>query len=105
MEYILTTKQIDKLMKPYWDYMFDGSKIGKLKMRDGDIWGGVIKTNSDGVDKLLAGHPSYNSEKWYCDGAVFGTNHAIFSLKVREFLGSMTRYINDKFDINVSEIT
>jgi hypothetical protein len=104
MDYILNPRQIDKLMKPYWDIHFNDAYFGKINL-SGEDWVGLIKKDSKGIPELLLGHPKNREEMmWYCDGPTFNGGHTLFSIRRSEFNQSMKRYVKDRFNITTKDI-
>ena len=104
MKYVLNYKQIDKLMKPFWDEHFDGSKVGEIKNSYGDMWSGIIKDTDEGPI-LLIGHPVGKEDiKWYSNGKYFSGKWSLFSMTPSDFNTAMVRYVNDNYGLNVTDV-
>jgi hypothetical protein len=104
MNYILTPNQIDRVMKPYWDEHFDNSRLSEINF-DGEKWFGLTKNDSDGVLIMLVGHPlKRENEMWYCDGPSFRGGESLFGIDRYDFNQSMKRYLNKKFDVQISDV-
>ena len=104
MKYILNSTQIDKLMKPFWDQSFHGSKVGKIKTSYGDDWSGVFKDTDEGPI-LLIGHPvGKEGSMWYSNGDYFQGKWSLFSMTPNEFNNAMVRYVNDKFGLDITDV-
>ena len=105
MKYILNEKQIDNLLKPYWDQNFDGAEFGGTKMLNNEPWIGLIK-HFPHETILLLGIPenreTYNI--WYSNGQYFNGGWDIFNLDIGQFNSSMFRYVRDKYNITVGHI-
>jgi len=107
MDYILTEKQIDKLMKPFWDYHFNDSNFYEdIEGLDDyvDGWSGFIKELPNGNKILLVGFVKSSPDMWYSDGSYFYNSMKMFNLTPREFDNSMRRYIKNKFGYNINKI-
>jgi hypothetical protein len=106
MNYILTEKQIDKIMKPFWDYHFNDSNFvedikGSDDWRD---WSGFIKKLPNGHKILLVGFIKSSPDMWYSDGSYFYNSKNMFNLTPHEFHNSMKRYLKNKFGFNIDKI-
>jgi hypothetical protein len=104
MEYVLNSKQIDKLLKPFWDEHFDGTTVGNIKNSYGNDWSGVIKDTDEGPI-LLIGHPVGKEDiKWYSNGKYFQGKWGLFSMTPSDFNDAMARYVNTTYGLNVTDI-
>jgi len=104
MKYVLNSTQIDKLIKPFWDEHFDGTKVGEIKNSYGDMWLGIIKDTDEGPT-LLIGRPVGREDiKWYSNGNYFNGKWDLFSMTPSDFNSAMVRYVNDKFGLNVTDV-
>ncbi len=94
---------LDKIMKPYWDSLFDNAEL-RDKEIVGEPWVGFYVG-----DKLIFGCPSsdpYNTwNVWYYDGNYFQSGRHIFSIDdVSDFRNAMKRYITKKYGFKISDI-
>jgi len=104
MKYVLNSTQIDKLMKPFWDEHFDGTKVGEIKNSYGDTWSGIIK-DTDEEPILLIGHPLGRKDiKWYTNGNYFSGKWSLFSMTPSDFNSAMVRYVNSKYGLDISDV-
>ena len=103
MEYILNSKQIDKLLKPFWDENFDGSEVGEINL-SGDKWSGVIKDTDEGPVLLIGRPVGRTNPMWYSNGDYFKGKWGLFSMTPTEFNNAMVRYVNDNYGLNVTDI-
>ena len=106
MEYELTDKQLDRLMKPYWDTMFENSKLGTLVEYgdDDDDWRGIIKKTPNGKE-LLIGYPYLDiGDTWYSNGSYFEGGWTMYNIHTGDFNASMRRYVNDRFGTNIEAV-
>jgi hypothetical protein len=94
MEYSLTEKQLDRLMKPYWDDKFNGAEIGEIENYANDEdWYGLKKD-----DFLIVGYPSLDDGSWwFSNGPYFEGGWSMFGIEISEFNRAMRRYIEDRF--------
>lgn len=64
----MTNKEIDKLMKPYWDWKFKNSYLGDFCGKGegwSDDWYGIVMKKPDGVEKLITnGDTSTYFREW-----------------------------------------
>jgi hypothetical protein len=104
MNYVLNTKQIDKLLKPLWDESFYGSKVGEFKSSYGDKWSGIIKDTDEGPILLIGHRVGKEDMGWYSNGKYFQGKWSLFSMTPSDFNKAMVRYVNDKFGLNVTEV-
>jgi hypothetical protein len=103
MNYVLNTKQTDKLMKPFWDEYFDGSVVGDIDLT-GDKWSGIIKDTDEGP-LLLIGRPvNRGGTMWYSNGKYFSGKWSLFSMTPNDFNDAMARYVNNNYGLNVTEV-
>ena len=102
MDYILTAEQIDKLMKPYFDYFFEESKLGTYENEGDNTWYGVI-SNKKSEPYLIVGRPIKDSDPsiWFYDGTHFGFGDSLYNISRKEFNKAMTRYINKRFKVKI----
>jgi hypothetical protein len=105
----MTNKNIDKLMKPYWDEKFNDAYLGEhRKELSGweDAWDGVIMKRPDGSEILIVGYPvpDDNPNTWFYDGNVFTNGEKLFNIGIGEFNKSMVRYINEKYNLKVKSV-
>lgn len=103
MEYILNSKQIDKLLKPFWDEHFGGSKFGKINL-SGKEWLGVVKDTDEGSTLLIGGPVDRNDTMWYSNGDYFKGKWSLFSMTPMEFNNAMGRYVNTNYGLNITGI-
>jgi len=103
MNYVLNTKQIDKLIKPFWDEHFDGSKVGTINL-SGEKWSGVIRDTDEGPTLLIGRPVGREGMMWYSNGYYFNGKWNLFSMTPSDFNTAMARYVNDKFGLDVTEI-
>jgi hypothetical protein len=94
---------LDKIMKPYWDSLFDDAELKNKKM-DAVTWTGFYVGN-----RMILGCPSsdpYNTwDIWYYDGSYFGSGRHIFSIDdVSDFRDAMKRYITKKYGFKIGNI-
>ena len=104
MEYILNSKQIDKLLKPFWDEHFDGSEVGEINLSSGEKWSGVIKDTNEGPILLIGRPVGRESMMWYSNGDYFKGKWGLFSMTPTEFNNAMVRYVNTNYGLNVTDI-
>lgn len=94
MNYEITPKQLDKVLKPFFDKEFKDVKWGEYNDRyGGGKWYGFL--NQDGV--LLAGHPSHDDSILYTNGEHFINMWDIFSVTPKEFNYSIGRYLGNRY--------
>jgi hypothetical protein len=103
MEYILNSKQIDKILKPFWDEHFDGSEVGEINL-SGDKWTGVIKDTNEGPTALIGQPVGRRDTMWYSNGEYFNGKWGIFSMTPGDFNNAMVRYVNDNYGLNITDI-
>jgi hypothetical protein len=92
MEYIITPEKLDKVMKPYFDKVFEDTKWSESNL-DGETWQGLI--NQDG--ELLVGHPEHDNTAYYTNGQYFSNMWDLFSIDYNEFYNAMGRYIKKEY--------
>ena len=100
---------IDKIMKPYWDEKFNDAYLGDFCGEGegwSDDWYGIIIKKHDGVEKLIVGYqlPDDNTDNWFYDGGRFDGGEKLFSLGIGEFNKAMVRYINEKYNLEVKSV-
>lgn len=100
---ILSDLEIDKLLKPYFDFKFEGCKYGVIPIwqRYGysESWVGIIKTTPE-RKLLMVGAPLKDrgwDYTWYATDNVFAFDYRCFSMSSFTFKAAMTRYIRKKF--------
>ena len=103
MKYVLNSKQTDKLMKPFWDEHFDGSIVGDINL-SGNKWSGVIKDTDEGPILLIGRPVNRGGKMWYSNGEYFRGKWGLFSMTPNDFNDAMSRYVNTKHGLNVTEI-
>jgi hypothetical protein len=105
MKYELTTAQLDKLLKPYWDGKFENTKKGKVEnYSENDDWTGIFMNTPDGWN-LIAGHRSDDvGDTWYSNGKYFNGGWQFYNINTDEFNESMKRYINHRFGEDIWNI-
>ena len=104
MKYILNSKQIDKLLKPFWDEIFYGSKFGEFKSSYGDKWSGIIKDTDEGPILLIGNPVGKEDKKWYSNGQYFRGRWGLFSMTPSDFNTAMARYVNINYGLNIKDI-
>lgn len=92
MKTILSFKQIDKILRPYWDL-----KIGSCELKLNDNWFGFF--NSD--NNLIVGHHLSDKSLWYYDSNEFIYAPDIFSLHRESIRYSMMRYLENKYNFKI----
>lgn len=104
----MTHKDIDKLMKPYWDEKFKDSYLSDFCGKGegwSDDWYGIIMKRPDGSEKLIVGHESGDDNNmWFYDGSMFDGGEKLFNLGIGEFNRTMVRYINEKYNLEVKSV-
>ena len=108
---MLFRSQLDRIMKSYWDFQFENTKLGEIENYvddyDYDIkedWSGIIKKTPEG-DILLVGYPSLDDgHQWFSNGPYFENEWNLFNIDPYEFNMSMLRYIQKNFGVDVSSI-
>lgn len=104
----MTHKDIDKLMKPYWDEKFKDSYLSDFCGKGegwSDDWYGIIMKRPDGSEKLIVGHMSGDDDgTWFYDGTMFDGGEKLFSIGIRDFNYTMVRYINEKYNLEVKSV-
>lgn len=105
----MTHKDIDKLMKPYWDEKFNDSYLGVFNSEGeggwNDDWFGTLIKKPDGVEKLIVGHMLEDDDgSWFYDGSMFNNGEKLFNLTIGEFNKAMVRYINEKYNLKVKSV-
>ncbi len=94
MEYIITPEKLDKIMKPYFDKVFQDTKWGEQYISGyGETWYGLF--NQDG--EMLVGHPESDDTTYYTDGAYFSNMWDLFSIDYKEFTNAIGRYLKKKY--------
>jgi hypothetical protein len=94
---------LDKVMKSYWDYVFDNAEIKNKKI------GAVTWIGFYVGDRMILGCPSGDSlddwDIWFYDGSYFQGVMELFSIDyVSDFRDSMKRYITKKYGFKISDI-
>jgi hypothetical protein len=104
----MTHKDIDKIMKPYWDWKFKDSYLSDFCGKGegwGDDWYGIIMKRPDGSEKLIVGHISGDDNNmWFYNGSMFSGGEYLFNLGIGEFNRTMVRYINKKYNLKVKSV-
>jgi hypothetical protein len=101
MDYTISPKQLDKIIKPFFDKEFKDAKWGEHSDTFGsDTWYGFI--NQDGV--LLVGYPSHDTDTYYTNGQYFSNMWDLFSVKAPDFNESLGRYINKNYGCEFKKI-
>ena len=99
MKYVITPEQLDKVMKPYFDKVFEHTKWSDAEL-DGQSWYGFF--NQDG--EMLVGHPEYNSSTYFTDWRYFNNMWDFFSIDSKEFTDAMGRYLKKKYGCEFDKI-
>ena len=101
MEYIITPEKLDKIMKPYFDKVFEDTKWSEKYIGGyGETWYGLF--NQDG--EMLVGHPETDDTTYYTDGAYFSNMWDLFSIDYKEFTNAMGRYLKKKYGCEFDRI-
>ena len=101
----MTHKDIDKLMKPYWDEKFKDSYLSDFTYETEGTWNGLVVKRPDGTDKLIVGHMlGDDNNMWFYDGSMFDGGEKLFNLGIGEFNRTMVRYINEKYNLEVKSV-
>lgn len=94
---------IDKMMKPYWDSMFNDTYIGSKIL--GDIpWSGLMMDYGNGNKDIVIGHTDNDRYDWYYDGEVFDNHFSYFNVTLSEFNHSMKRYLIKTYHLEIESI-
>lgn len=93
---------IDKRLKLYLDHHFKDGKWIKTTTNDGSVWFGFVK--NDGW--MIVGKPaSSGSEHYFYDGSYFVSDvESLLGITTKEFNEGMARYLNNKYDLNITSI-
>lgn len=92
MEYVITSEQLDKVLRPYFDKYFSDSKFGTSKNEDGDTWSGYWIKRGENYD-LLVGHPYLDdSGSWFYNGQIL-EGELYYGIDVSDYIASMKRYL------------
>lgn len=104
MEYVLSSTQIDKILKPFWDQEFEGAKVRNIDL-SGEKWTGVVKVDDELGLTLLIGRPVDRRDmKWFSNGHYFTNKWDLFGMTPKDFNESMARYVNDNFGLDVTDV-
>jgi hypothetical protein len=99
MKYVITPEQLDKVMKSFFDKVFEHTKWSDAEL-DGQSWYGFF--NQDG--EMLVGHPEYDSSTYFTDGRYFNNMWDFFSIDSKEFTDAMGRYLKKKYGCEFDKI-
>jgi hypothetical protein len=99
MEYIITPEKLDKIMKPYFDKVFEHTEWSDAEL-DGQSWYGFF--NQDG--EMLVGHPEHDNTIYFTDGRYFNNMWDFFSIDSKEFTDAMGRYLKKKYGCEFDKI-
>lgn len=103
MKYVLSPRQIDKLLKPFWDQELSDSKVSKINL-SGEIWRGLIKPTEDGP-LLIIGRPvGREGSVWYSNGHHFNGKWDLFGMTPHEFNKALVRYVNTNYGLDVRDV-
>lgn len=103
MDYILTHRQLDKMLRPYFDKYFAKSVFDTKTSEDGHKWTGYFIEDkltgyyigSEAKYSLLLGHPYQDdSNTWFYNGKIL-EGEIYFGLELEDFISSMKRYIEN----------
>lgn len=101
MEYIITPEKLDKVMKPYFDKVFEHAKWREDSSNDyGETWQGFF--NQDG--EMLVGHPEHDKTIYYTNGIYFSNMWDFFSIDAIEFYDAMGRYLKKEYGCKFDKI-
>ena len=104
MNYVLTSSQIDKLLKPFWDQEFEGAKVRNIEL-SGEMWSGVVKVDDVVGLNLLIGRPVGREDMmWYSNGHHFKYKWDLFGISPDEFNKSLSRYVKDNYGLDAKDI-
>ena len=94
MEYIITPEKLDKIMKPYFDKVFEDTKWSEEYVSGyGETWSGLF--NQDG--EMLVGYPEHDYTTYFTDGRYFNNMWDLFSIDSKEFTDAMGRYLKKTY--------
>lgn len=103
MNYEITTEQLDRFLRSYFDKYFNQSVYANQKNEDGHFWTGYW-LEQDGKKIILAGHPtSSNVGVWYYNGEIL-EGQLYFGLEIKDFIGAIKRYLNNVLGQNIKEV-
>jgi hypothetical protein len=96
-------KVLDRVMKSYWDYVFDNAKLKNKQILD-EPWIGFYVG-----DKLILGCPSNDTlnswHVWFYDGSYFQGAMELFNVDyVSDFREAMKRYITKKYGFKIIRV-
>lgn len=101
----MTTEVIDKLMKSYWDEIFNDTYLTEWNVLAYE-WYGIAIKKPNGGEELIVGHPIKDKDDtlWYYSGHMFRGHSKLFNLTKEEFNSSMVRYLNKKYNLKIKEV-
>lgn len=99
MKYIITESQIEKILKKYFDGVFNDAEFKVHKMDSDDNWKGFVKD-----DVFLVGYPIDDNSFWYTNGQYFNPMWDMFGIDVREFNTYMGEYLENRYNIEINHI-
>lgn len=101
MDYVLTEKQLDRLLKPYFDKEFEDTEYTTtINKGSGTEWTGFYK-NISGNLEFMVGFANGDRDNWFVNGPVFNNEWDIFGIDYNNFIQSMSRYLSERFGINI----
>lgn len=92
MNYELNKKQLDTLIKPYFDMRFKDSVIRKGLVDGINEWFGFWID-----DEHILGYPGNHDETWYCSGPHFYDGILLYSMESKDYYEAMRRYVKKNY--------
>ena len=103
MKYEITSKQLDNVLRPYFEKYFTNSVYDTKKNQDGDLWTGYWQKSGKNYD-LLIGYPfGDNANVWFYNGQIL-QGQLYYGIDNTEFIDSIKRYLMDVYGERIETI-
>jgi hypothetical protein len=93
---------IDKILKPYWDDIFN--KLYIIKTYGGNLFITSFE-DSEGNPVVEEFIDLDRTTEWFYDTDFFGFDRCFFGIGLTEYNESMKRYLNERYDLEIDSIS
>jgi hypothetical protein len=98
----MDTRILDRVIKPYFDDMFEGAELKTDDEGQTYMWTGFWVNGNH----MIFGRVTDDEDNtWYSDGTYFTSAANLFGITWNEFYDAMKRYINKKYpELKIKEV-
>ena len=102
MKLIITENQLDRVIKKYFDSVFDQAVFKDYDV--GGSWEGfIILDNSPDGFTTLVGRP-IGDDFWFSNGQFFNGWWEMFNMVPEDFNEKLSKYIKERYNIDMGKI-